>query len=130
MSVMREWSSKTRVNPERRALIPARTVRSSEKQELETANNWNAIKVGIAVITLGASITFGVLGITGTFRRSADVTVTFNTTITNQIKLKLKSVSAYKLAELQKLAEEHNVPRVVDGKKQTKQQIYNKLKEI
>ena len=47
-----------------------------------------------------------------------------------QIKLKLKSVSAYKLAELQKLAEEHNIPRVVGGKKQTKQQIYNKLKEI
>lgn len=47
-----------------------------------------------------------------------------------QIKLKLKSVSAYKLAELQKLAEENDIPRVVDGKKQTKQQIYNKLKEI
>ena len=47
-----------------------------------------------------------------------------------KVELKLKSVSAYKLNDLQKLAEEHNIPITHGGKKQTKQQLYNKLKEI
>ena len=44
--------------------------------------------------------------------------------------LKLRAISAYKLNDLQKLAEEHNIPITLGGKKQTKQQLYNKLKEI
>ena len=47
-----------------------------------------------------------------------------------KVSLKLKAISAYKLNDLQKLAEEHNIPITIGGKKQTKQQLYNKLKEI
>ena len=53
-----------------------------------------------------------------------------DTKLEEKNQLKLKSVSAYKLSDLQKLAEEYNIPITIGGKKQTKQQLYNKLKEI